>query len=225
MSGSLRVDLCVRRERGAFTLEAAFEAPPGVTILFGHSGAGKSTLLAAIAGLVRPTSGRVALGDEVWFDAERRVTVPPDRRRLAFVFQSLALFPHLTGAENVGYGMDAGLDARERGRRARAMLERLRVAHLADRRPATYSGGEAQRVALARAFARSPSVVLFDEPLSSLDEDLRAELAAEVRAFVAEAGVPAVYVTHGRAEARALGDRFVRLDRGRVTASGPIDAL
>jgi molybdate transport system ATP-binding protein len=225
VSGSLEVDLRVVRPRGGFTLDAAFEAPPGVTILFGPSGAGKSTLLAAIAGLVEPESGRVACGGEVWFDAERRAKVPPERRGLAFVFQSLALFPHLTAEENVVYGTDPKLEARERSRRARAALERLRVAHLADRRPATFSGGEAQRVALARAFARRPTVVLLDEPLSSLDEDLRAELAAEVRAFVAELGVPAVYVTHGRAEARALGDRVVVLEKGRVTRAGGIGEL
>ena len=225
MTASLHVDVRVTRGRGGFALDAAFEAPPGVTILFGRSGAGKSTLLAAIAGLVRVASGRITLGDEVWLDAERRVSLPPESRRLAFVFQSLALFPHLTAEENVTYGMDPSLDARERARRARSTLERLRAGHLAGRLPSTYSGGEAQRVALARAFARSPSLVLLDEPLSSLDEDLRAELAAHVRAFVAELGVPAIYVTHGRAEARALGDRVVWLEDGRVTRAGPIADL
>jgi molybdate transport system ATP-binding protein len=226
MSGAaLRVDVRVARSGHGFVLEAAFEAPPGVTILFGPSGAGKSTLLAAIAGLVRPERGRVALGDDVWFDAEARVDRPVQARRVAFVFQSLALFPHLTAEANVAYGMDRRLPRAERGKRARAMLARVRVEALAERRPATYSGGEAQRVALARAFVIAPAIVLLDEPFSALDAELRADLAADVRALVGELGVPMLHVTHDRAEARSLGDRVVLLEGGRVRAVGSVEEV
>lgn len=216
----LRVD-----RRGGFALDVAFEAPPGITILFGPSGAGKSTLLAAVAGLLRPVSGRVALGDDVWLDTDAGLDRPIHRRKVAFVFQSLALFPHLTAVGNVIYGMDRAANPSARRARALDLLARLRVAHLADRRPATFSGGEAQRVALARAFAMDPRVVLFDEPFSSLDRDLRRELAADVRAFVGELGVPMIHVTHQRSEARALGERVILLEKGRITAAGSVEDL
>jgi molybdate transport system ATP-binding protein len=220
MPSSLSIDLAVKRD--GFALEARFEAPPGVTILFGPSGSGKSTTLAAIAGLVRPSRGRVALGDEVWFDAGTGVDVPVHRRQVAFVFQSLALFPHMTAAANVVYGMERALSADEKRARAVKMLERLRVGHLADRRPQTFSGGEAQRVALARAFAMKPRIVLLDEPFSAMDRELRDRLCADVRSFVDELGVPMVHVTHHRGEARALGDRAIVIDKGRIVRSGHV---
>jgi molybdate transport system ATP-binding protein len=216
----LSVDVAVTRD--AFSLEVRFEAPPGVTILFGPSGSGKSTILGAIAGLVTPARGKVTLGADVWFDAASGVDVPVHRRGVAFVFQSLALFPHMTAAENVVYGMERSLAAPERRSRAIAMLERLRVGHLADRRPATFSGGEAQRVALARAFAMKPRIVLLDEPFSAMDRDLREQLCADVRGFVDEVGVPMVHVTHHRGEARALGDRAVVIDKGRIVKTASV---
>lgn len=216
----LKADLRVARLGGGFTLDLAIEAPPGVTILFGPSGSGKSTALAAIAGLIRPSSGRVTLGDETWFDSEKNVDCPVHRRGLAFVFQSLALFPHKTAVGNVVYGMDRGIERAERRERAIKVLERLKVGHLADRRPATFSGGEAQRVAVARAFAMRPRIVLLDEPFSAMDRQLRHELTVDVRGFVDELNVPLIHVTHHRAEARALGDRVILLQQGRVVATG-----
>ncbi len=209
-------------QQGGFHLDVRFEAAPGITILFGPSGAGKSTTLAAISGLVRPSRGKIALGDDVWFDAEKKLDRPVHLRRVAFVFQSLALFPHMTAAANVAYGMDRGASKDERAARAKKMLERLRVGHLEHRRPATFSGGEAQRVALARAFATNPKVVLFDEPFSAMDRELRNDLVRDLRSFVAELGVPMLHVTHHRGEARALGDRAVLIDGGRVTKEGPV---
>jgi molybdate transport system ATP-binding protein len=202
--------------RDAFTLDVSFEAPPGFTILSGPSGSGKSTLLGTIAGLVEPTAGRVTLGRDTWFDAERGVRVAPQQRRVAIVFQSLALFPHMTATQNVAYGAARSLDRAARRARAKALLDRLRVAHVADRKPPTFSGGEAQRVAIARALATEPRVVLLDEPFSALDSALRRELAAEVREILRELAVPVVLVTHQPDEARAPGDRLVRLDRGRI---------
>jgi molybdate transport system ATP-binding protein len=203
-----------------FALDVQFEAPAGITILFGPSGCGKSTLLACIAGLLRPDEGRVALGDDVWFDSEKGIDVPAHRRGVAFVFQSLALFPHMSAVHNVTYGMSRALPVAERDARAREILGKLRVGHLADRRPATFSGGEAQRVALARAFAMSPRIALFDEPFSAMDRQLRNELVNDVRTFVGELGIPLVHVTHQRNEARALGNHVILLEAGRVVREG-----
>jgi molybdate transport system ATP-binding protein len=202
----------------AFSLDVAFDAAPGFTVVSGPSGSGKSTLLGAIAGLVRPASGRVALGEETWFDAERRVDVAPERRRVAVVFQSLALFPHMTAAQNVAYGMARSLGRAGRHARAAALLDRLHVAHVADRRPTTYSGGEAQRVAVARALAMEPRVILLDEPFSALDDALRRDLAADVRDTLRELGIPVIVVTHQPDEARASGDCLVTIDRGRIVS-------
>ncbi len=208
-----------------FALDVAFDAPPGVTVLFGPSGSGKSTTLACIAGLARPTRGHIALGDEAWFDADERVDVAVHRRRVAFVFQTLALFPHMTAEQNVAYGMNRRLDREARSTQAMALLERFHVGHLAHRKPATFSGGEAQRVALARALATSPRVVLFDEPFSALDRELRRGLVHDLRAFVHDLNVPVLFVTHQRLEAHALGERLVVLERGRVKHVGVIEDL
>ena len=210
----------VRVRRGPFTLDVDLRCPPGITCVMGPSGAGKSTLLGVIAGLVLPETGRVALADEVWLDRARGIDVPVHQRRLAYVLQGLALFPHLTALGNVAYAMPE-LARGERRDRAQALLERLGVGHLADRRPRTYSGGEAQRVALARALARAPRLMLLDEPFSSLDRALRAQLAQLVRELVAELGIPLVHVTHSIAEARLLADQVVQIERGEVVAAGP----
>jgi molybdate transport system ATP-binding protein len=213
------------RPTSGFTLDVEFDAPPGVTVLFGPSGSGKSTTLAAIAGLARPLAGRIALGDTAWFDDAAGVDVAVHRRRVAYVFQSLALFPHMTGAQNVAYGMPDSLDRSARGARAAELLGRLQVAHLAERKPRTFSGGEAQRVALARALAIEPRAVLLDEPFSALDRELRIALVAELRDALRGLGVPVVFVTHHRQEARALGDRLVVLEAGRVKSLGRVADL
>ncbi len=206
---------------GAFVIDVALEVPPGITVLFGPSGSGKSTTLAAIAGLLRPEVGRVALGDTAWFDAELGIDSPPELRSVSLVFQSLALFPHLTALENVEYGIDRRMPRAERVRRAREMLDRMKVPHVAARKPATFSGGEAQRVALARGFARKPRLVLLDEAFSALDRELRYELGADVRSMISELDVPAIVVTHHRMEARSLGDRAILLRNGLVEKTGP----
>lgn len=218
---SLSVRIVLAPSRGRrFSLDVSFDALPGVSILFGPSGSGKSTTLAVLAGLIRPSSGRVALGDELWCDTERAVHLPPHRRGVSIVFQSLALFPHLTAAANVEYGIDRSVPRAARMERARAMLSRMKVAQLADRKPATFSGGEAQRVALARAFVRTPRVLLLDEAFSSLDTPLQRELIAETKAMVDELRIPALVVTHNRSEARALGERVLLMEDGRIRRSG-----
>jgi molybdate transport system ATP-binding protein len=220
---ALKIRVALARSGGPatahpFSLDVDFDAPTGFTILSGPSGSGKSTLLGTIAGFVRPASGRVAIGAETWFDAERRIHVAPQRRRVAMVFQSLALFPHMTAAQNGAYGMATSRDHSARRARAAALLHRLRVSHVAHRKPPTFSGGEAQRVAVARALATDPRVVLLDEPFSALDAALRRELAADVRDILRELDVPVILVTHHPDEARRQGDRLVLLDRGRIVS-------
>lgn len=219
------VRCALERRTESFMLDVELEAPPGVTILFGPSGSGKSTTLRAIAGLVRPDAGRIALGTDVWLDRERRIDRPPQDRRVAYVFQSLALFPHMTGVGNVCYGIDRAVPRPERRQRARALLDKLGVGHLADRRPRTFSGGEAQRVALARALAMTPRVILLDEPFSALDRKLRVQLATLVRGLVDELEIPLIQVTHNVGEARALGDRVLRMSAGRIVARGGVELL
>jgi len=210
-------------ERGQ--LDVAFRVEPGITILFGPSGAGKSTTLAGIAGLVKLDRGVIKVRDEVWLDTEKAIDRPVHTRRLAMVFQSLALFPHLTAEDNVAYGLDRALSASARRARATELLGQMQVGHLIGRRPATFSGGEAQRVALARAFAREPQVLLLDEPFSAMDRKLRSELGVLVRVYVDRAKVPAILVTHHRQEARDLGDRVVMMERGRIVREGGIDVI
>ena len=212
--------------RGAdFALDVELVCPHGITCIMGPSGSGKSTILAVMAGLTAPDRGRVALGDRVWLDREQGVDVPVHKRQLSYLFQGLALFPHMNALHNVEYGMQH-VPRAERPTKAHALLTRVGVAHLAKRRPRTFSGGEAQRVALARALARSPELVLLDEPFSALDRDLRAQLVSLVRDLAKELPVPIVHVTHSIAEARQLADQIVRLDKGRVVARGkPDDVL
>ncbi len=225
---TLRVAIAVDRvsRRQHFALEVDFSVPAGITILFGPSGCGKSTLLQAIAGLIRPERGRIDLGDDaVLFDSEARIDTPVQRRRIAYVFQSLALFPHLSALANVSFAVDRSRPGKERRARARELLARLGVEHLAERRPHTFSGGEAQRVALARALATSPRIILLDEPLSALDLDRRISIARELREVVAGLAIPAIHVTHNHGEARAMGDRVVRMASGKIAEIGSADEV
>lgn len=214
----------VRHPLRDFELDLELEVPVGVTVLFGPSGAGKSRTLAFIAGLHRPRDGRIALGDEVWFDASKKRECPIHDRRAAFVFQSLALFPHLTAEANVAYGIDS-VSGPERRERAIEMLARMHVKHLAERKPATFSGGEAQRVALARAFAMKPRVLLLDEPFSALDAGIKRDLLAEVAEHVGKEKVPTLLVTHDTTEARALGERVLFIEKGRIARTGSTDDM
>lgn len=207
----------------SFTLDVAFDVSPGVTVLFGPSGSGKSRTLGCIAGLVRPDRGRIALGGDVWFDDANERELPIHERRVAYVFQSLALFPHMTAEDNVSYGIGRDVPKAERLARAHEMLAKMRVGHLADRRPHTFSGGEAQRVALARAFAMKPRALLLDEPFSALDAGVKLELLAEVGEWLAREKLPAILVTHHAEEASALGDQVVMLEKGRVVREAAID--
>jgi molybdate transport system ATP-binding protein len=196
-------------------LDLTLALPVGITRMVGPSGAGKSTCLLALAGLVRPVSGHIELAGRTLFDARRAIDVPTRDRRVALLFQSLALFPHMTVAQNVAFGLARTLTEHERAERARAWLSRMQVAGLAERHPATLSGGEAQRVALARALASEPRLLLLDEPFSALDQALRVELSRELEREVATLGIPALLVTHDTASQPAPGGPIVRLAQGR----------
>nr|MDQ5838218.1 ATP-binding cassette domain-containing protein [Acidobacteriota bacterium] len=204
---------------GRFMLDVEFSAPPGVTILFGASGAGKTQTLKAIAGLARPDEGLVAVGGQTLFDSSRGVDVPVSRRRVGYVFQNLALFPHMSALENVEFAVGR-LERRERRAKAMALLERFKVGHAARRRPRAVSGGEAQRVALARALASEPRLLLLDEPLSALDEATKLDIIADLKETNRALRLPILYVTHSREEALSLGERALVFERGRVVAEG-----
>jgi molybdate transport system ATP-binding protein len=207
------------RMRSSFVLDVAIEIPAGITIVFGPSGAGKSTLLDCIAGLLKPDTGRIEIEGEVLLDVDRRIDVPPAKRKIAYVFQSLVLFPHMTVKQNVTYGL-ADMPVPERVLRVKSMLEAFRVEQLANRKTDEISGGEQQRVALARSLATSPRVLLLDEPLTALDEGLKKSIMEDLRRWNAAQNIPILYVTHSRAEVDALGEGVIALDQGEIISSG-----
>jgi molybdate transport system ATP-binding protein len=195
-----------------------------ITALFGPSGCGKTTTLRCLAGLERPDAGRIAFGRTTWFDAEGAKFLSPQQRGIGFLSQDYALFPHLTVARNVAYGL-GGVPRRDRGRRVAEMLDTVRLSGLGDRYPHQVSGGEQQRVALARALVRRPRLLLLDEPLSALDQPTREQLRPELRRLLLRAGTPVVLVTHDRAEATALADHLIVLDGGRVRQQGAVEEV
>ncbi|WP_342109018.1 molybdenum ABC transporter ATP-binding protein [Methylobacterium sp. SI9] len=219
---SIQVDLSLRRN--AFTLEAAFEAGPGLTALFGRSGSGKTTLIDLIAGLARPDRGRIVVDGTALVDTEARLFVPPHRRRIGVVFQDARLFPHLSVRANLGYGR---VFARRRFDAAHvdSVVGMLGIGHLLDRRPTGLSGGERQRIAIGRALLARPRLLLMDEPLSALDEARKAGILPYIERLRDEAGVPIVYVSHAVAEVARLATTVIVLESGRVAALGPAEAI
>jgi molybdate transport system ATP-binding protein len=212
----LHVEL--KSRSAAFDLDAAFSVQPNECVaLVGATGAGTTTCLQMIAGLMRPQAGHVRVGDEILYDTTRGIDVPPRHRRVGMLFQDYALFPHLSVHDNVAFG------ARARGASlapADQWLEALGLRELARRRVNELSGGQRQRVALARALAAGSRTLLLDEPFSALDLVTRAAVRSELRAFLAEAGLPTVFVTHDPVDARVFGDRLVILDAGKVVQEG-----
>jgi molybdate transport system ATP-binding protein len=204
---------------GTFNLNVHFRALAGFTILFGASGAGKTTLLDCIAGLSDPDEGRIVVGGEDLYDSEKKRNVAAWKRRVGYVHQELALFPHLTAEENIAYGLRS-LSATERTSRCREILARFRLDRLRDRRPAQISGGERQRVALARALVTEPRALLLDEPLAALDRPTKSSLVADLRKWNQDHRIPILFVTHNGEEVFALGDEVIMLDAGRIVAQG-----
>ena len=214
----------IEKRLGDFTLSARFESAGGISAVFGPSGAGKTTLVNAIAGLIAPDRGRIAIDGTVLFDSERRINLPPHRREIGYIFQEGRLFPHLSVSHNLDYGR------RMRGLPADAkQLERivglLDIGHLLERRPGKLSGGERQRVAIGRALLARPRLLLLDEPLASLDAARKREILPYLERMRDEVGVPMVYVSHQAAELRRIATAVVRLEAGRVAAAGGLEFL
>jgi molybdate transport system ATP-binding protein len=214
----------VDKKLGALSLSAKFEAAHGATALFGPSGAGKTSIINMIAGLLTPDRGSISLDETLLFDAKKRVNVPPHQRSIGYVFQEGRLFPHLSVRQNLDYGRrmsGCSRDADEFERTATL----LDIGHLLDRRPGKLSGGERQRVAVGRALLMRPRLLLLDEPLASLDAGHKREILPYLVRLRDDAGIPIVYVSHLPAEVRRIATTVVRLDAGRVVATGGLELL
>ncbi|WP_306154286.1 molybdenum ABC transporter ATP-binding protein [Roseovarius sp. MMSF_3281] len=213
------LDIAVRHAFAGFTLDTSFRAPPGVTVLFGRSGSGKTTLVNAVAGLLMPDAGRIAVGDWVLLDTERGIRLRPHKRRLGYIFQEGRLFPHLTVRQNLAYGAWFAPKNAPREDEAK-VVELLGIGPLLNRRPAALSGGEKQRVAIGRALLAAPHMILADEPLAALDDARKSEVLPYFERLRDEVEIPILYVTHSAAEVARLATTVVTLEEGRVTGQG-----
>jgi molybdate transport system ATP-binding protein len=214
------LELLLKKQYSAeFTLQIDLAIESGFTVLFGPSGAGKTSLLNCVAGLVKPEQGRIVLRSRVLFDSANAINIPVEERRIGYVFQTLALFPHLTAEKNIRYGI---VDAPESQRRDRVtqILSSFRIAHLADRLPQQISGGERQRVALARTLVTEPHLLLLDEPLSALERETKLAIIDDLKRWNESRNIPVLYVTHSHGEAAALGGSVVMLKHGRIAGRG-----
>jgi molybdate transport system ATP-binding protein len=209
---------------GNFELDAAFDLPAGITILFGASGAGKTTLLDCIAGLTAPDSGCIAIGKQRLVDVEHGTNRAVRQRRIGYVFQDLALFPHLSVERNIEYGLQSFARG-ERQRRSEALMSSFHISNLRARKPAQISGGERQRVALARALVTDPCLLLLDEPMAALDVSTKSKIIEDLRTWNSVHRITILYVTHSREEVFALGERVLVLENGRIIAQGTPHAV
>jgi len=218
----LEVD--IEKQLEDFTLRVTFQVDREVLVLFGPSGAGKSMTFSCITGLARPDRGMIRLDGRVLFedDGRNRQEVPLHKRHIGYVFQNYALFPHMTVAQNLSYGIR---DRRDAGGRAKAMLARLHLDGLADRYPHQLSGGQQQRVALGRALMIEPALLLLDEPFAALDGAVRESLQADIADLQREMALSVVYITHNLMDAFALGDRLAVIQAGQLQQVGPIQEV
>jgi molybdate transport system ATP-binding protein len=217
----MRLEVELAATLGAFQLDASFSSDALVTALFGRSGSGKSSVLNAIAGLLHPRRGRIALGDTVFFDSEQKIFLPVQRRRVGYVFQEGRLLPHLSVRQNLLYGRFF-TPQRERYADLDRIVELLDLGHLLSRRPQRLSGGEKQRVAIGRALLASPRLLLMDEPLASLDTPRKAEILYYIERLRDELRLPIVYVSHSIDEVVRIADTVVVLAEGKVVESHPV---
>jgi len=202
-----------------FSLDVQFTLTPGFTVLFGPSGAGKTSVLNCIAGLQDPDAGLVSIGDAVLFDAQANIKVPTRDRHVGYLFQTLALFPHMNARQNIEYGINT-LPPQERDTRTQEVAQSFGIMHILDRRPSQMSGGERQRVALARALVTRPQALLLDEPLTALDAITRSRILDDLRRWNACHAVPVLCVTHELEEVYALGSLVLVIEAGRILAEG-----
>jgi molybdate transport system ATP-binding protein len=209
------LEVSISKSFGEFSLDASFAVPTGITILFGASGSGKTTLLNCVAGLLRPERGRISISGQPIFDADSNIDCPVTRRQIGYVFQDLALFPHLTVEDNIGYGLSDS-----RSPQVAKSISAFRLEHVRGRKPRSLSGGEQQRVALARALVTEPSALLLDEPLSALDTAIKKRIMDDLRVYLERQDIPVLYVTHSRDEVFALGQNVIALENGRVVGQG-----
>ncbi|MBR9842757.1 MAG: molybdenum ABC transporter ATP-binding protein [Rhodobacteraceae bacterium] len=216
----MTLEVQLRHQFEGFNLDVDFIAPKGVTALFGKSGAGKTSVVQAVAGLLRPDAGRIALGGTCLFDSAAGIDLPVHRRRLGYVFQDARLFPHMSVSGNLRYAarvQGRAVDQKEEAR----VVEMLGIGGLLARRPAGLSGGERQRVAIGRALLAAPELLLLDEPLAALDEARKAEILPYLERLRDEAGLPILLVSHAVSEVARLATTLVVLKEGRVVQAGP----
>lgn len=211
----------VRHQAGHFNMEADLRAESGLTALFGRSGCGKTTLINILAGLETPKHGTVRINGTVLFDSSQQINVPPEKRRIGYVFQDSRLFPHMTVEKNLRYGMDPRLTDNHHD--FGDIVDLLALSSLLDRRPGTLSGGEKQRVAIGRALLSSPEILLMDEPLAALDVSHKSEILPFIERLRDGMGIPIVYVSHALDEVIRLADTIAIMSDGRIAASGTIE--
>jgi molybdate transport system ATP-binding protein len=216
--------VALRHRFGGFDLDVSFEAPAGVTALFGRSGAGKTTVVNAVAGLLSPDEGHIAVNGETLLDTARGIDLPAHRRRIGYVFQDGRLFPHLTVRRNLLYGHWFAAEKPPAARFSQ-ITGLLGIDHLLERRTGALSGGEKQRVAIGRAILANPRLLLMDEPLAALDAARKSDILPYIERLRDETGLPILYVSHAVGEIARLADTVVVLDEGRVTLCGPADTV
>jgi len=219
---SLYVNL--QKKVNGFSLDIEWKIGNESAALFGFSGAGKTMTLQMIAGLIKPDSGTIRLDDTLYFDSKSKTDLPPQKRLFGYVFQDLALFPHMTVLENIFYGAP-GLQEKEKLARAEEMIKSFKLAGLEKRFPFEISGGQKQRVAFARALIRRPKMLLLDEPFSALDRPLRLEMREFLKEVKETFNIPAILVTHDFDEAAAVSDQIIIYEHGRITQTGSPEQL
>jgi molybdate transport system ATP-binding protein len=218
------ISFSARKVFSGFTLDASWDIGNELAVIFGYSGAGKSMTLQMIAGLLTPDEGNIVLGETVLFDSGGNVNTRPQKRSIGYVFQDLALFPHMTVAENIRYG-GRGIEKNQQEERCRELLRIFRITGLEDRLPSQISGGQKQRVALARALIRRPGALLLDEPFSALDMPIRFEMRTILKEIQRSYHIPVVLITHDADEALSVADRMIVYCDGRVLQAGPPDEI